>query len=158
MFPFSRRRGEGGFAVGEVLRISCAAAEARVARVTSDYVMLAWPWGGVDPDSVRVRWDGTRAFPREPDHPEWHNTPWRIEADDVRALNVADVCGVGIPLAQVRVRAVRSHRPPADLGRLPRPELTLSVVFLGDEQKPAAGFDLPLPCAEPLVVEHRDAP
>lgn len=155
MFPFSPH-GAGGFAVGEVLRISCAPANARVARVTDAYVMLAWPWGGADPDS-RVRWDGTLAFPREPGHPEWRNTPWRIETDDVRGLSVADVCPVGIPLARVRVRGVRSRRPPADLGRLPRPELTLNVVFLGDEREPAAGFALHLPSAEPLVVEHGGA-
>jgi hypothetical protein len=120
--------------------------------------MLAWPWGGVDPDSTRVRWDGTSAFPREPGHPEWRNTPWRINTADVRGLMVGDVCAIGIPLAQIRVLAVQSHDPPAELGRLPRPTLTLSVVFLGDERKPAARFDLHLPCTEPLVLEHAGAP
>ncbi len=157
MLPFSRPRGSGGFVVGEVLQISCPAARARVARVSPEYVVVAWPWGRVDPDSTRVRWDGTLAFPRSPDHPEWRNTPWRIEADDVRGLSVGDECAVAIPLARVRVRGARGHRPPADLGRLPRPELTLSLVFAGDERDPAAGFDLHLPCPEPVVIEHTGA-
>lgn len=164
MFPFSRphrKPAPGGFRGGEVLRISCPSAQARVARVTEAYIMLTWPWGEVDPASTKVRWDGTLAFPRDPEHPEWHNTPWRIEVSDVRGVGVrdlsaADVCTVGIPPTRVRVRAVRRHEPPADLGRLPRPELTLSVVFLGDEHLPDAGFGLYLPSAEPLLIEHED--
>lgn len=144
------------FSVGEVLRISCAPARAQVARLTETYLMLAWPWGEADPASTGVRWDGTLAFPRDPNHPEWHNTPWRIKAEDVRGLGVADVCVIGIPATRVRVRGVRSHQPPADLGRLPRPELTLTVVLVGDERLPDAGFGLRLPSAEPLLLEHED--
>ncbi|WP_051450648.1 hypothetical protein [Actinospica robiniae] len=171
MFPFSRSRrahraegdvalgpGSGGFRIGEVLRISCASAQARVVGVSATHFMLVWPWGTVDPASTGVRWDGTFAFPRDPDHPEWHNTPWRIEADDLSGLSVGDACAVGIPPKRVRVQGVRRHQPPADLGRLPRPELTLNVVFRGDERRPDAGFSLRLPPAEPLRIEHEDAP
>ena len=171
MFPFSRPRrarnaegigavgaGSGAFRVGEVLRITCASAQARVARVSETHFMPAWPWGEADQTSTRVRWDGTFAFPRDPDHPEWRNTPWRIEMSDLRGLNVGDVCTVGIPPSRVRVQSLRSHQPPADFGRLPRPEVTLNVVFLGDERRPNAGFSLHLPSAEPLRIEHEDAP
>ena len=34
----------GGYSVGEVVRISCEPANARVTRVTAHHVMLEWPW------------------------------------------------------------------------------------------------------------------
>jgi hypothetical protein len=146
-------RTAAGFTVGDILRISCTPESAHVDQVTSQYAMLRWPWADVDPEARQVKWNGRMAFPREPDHCEWRNTPWRIEPD-VHDLRPGDVCAVGIPPVEVRVLDVRRHDPPAELGWLPRPEATLGVVFLGDEDNPEAGFSLFLPMREPVAIEH----
>ena len=150
-----KARSAGGFSVGDVLRISCAPENAQVVGVTDYYAMLRWPWVEIDRESTRVRWNGSSAFPRDPDHFEWRNTPWRVDPA-VQDLREGDVCIVGIPPVEVRILDVRRHEPPAEMGWLPRPDMTLGVVLLGDEGDPEAGFSLHMPAREPIVIEHVD--
>lgn len=147
----------GGHTVGELIRISCKPENTRINRVTPHYIMLQWPWRSIDPESRRVRWSGEVALPRDPDHFEWHNTPWRVEADTLE-LQVGDIALVAIVPVTVRIRRIHRHDPPIKLGWLPRPEIALGVCFLGDEDKQEAGFLLHRPTAEPIVIERVDEP
>jgi hypothetical protein len=143
----------GGFSVGEVLRISCAPESARVVKVLPRYVFLEWPWRRIDQDASRVRWDGSSAFPRDPDHWQWHNTAWRLEPE-AGQLEVGQGCLVGIEPVEVRITQIRRHDPPLPIGWLPRPEIALGVAFLGEEDLEEAGFAIYLPSPEPLVIER----
>jgi hypothetical protein len=143
----------GGFSVGDVLRISCESDSARVVKIQRSYVFVEWPWRQIDTATQRTKWDGTSGFPRDPDHYEWRNTPWRMDppTQDVR---VGDLVILGMPAVEVRVTVIRRFDPPAELGWLPRSELAVGVVPLSDEDDEEAGFNLYLPAAEPLVIEH----
>lgn len=143
----------GGFEVGEVIRIACRAENARVVKVQHSYAFLEWPWRRIDVDAQRAKWDGTSAFPRDPDHHEWRNTAWRVEPD-VQDLRVGDLAIVGLPTVHVRIMGIRRFDPPFEMGWLPHTELALGVCFLGDEDDPEAGFSLYLPAAEPIAIEH----
>jgi hypothetical protein len=54
--------GSPDYQVGNVLRVSCAPAPARVTETSSSYVSIEWPWGEADPDS-QYGWNGRFALP-----------------------------------------------------------------------------------------------
>ncbi|MFY1697925.1 hypothetical protein [Solwaraspora sp. WMMA2101] len=141
-----------GYTVGELLLISAEAFDARVAGTTLRRVLIDWPWREIDPDSANS-WDGTVAFPRDPDSYDWCNTPWRLEPDP-SDLEAGDSCFIGIPPTKVIVIGIEKFEPPADFGFLPRPEYVLEVVpvdMLDDEE---AGFVLYLNGEEPIELER----
>ncbi|MEY9927758.1 hypothetical protein ABH926_002392 [Catenulispora sp. GP43] len=137
--------------MGSVLRISAAAVEVRVARVDARTVYIEWPWLSPDPGS-RSPWDGLMGFPRDPDHSDWRNTPWRI-APDTSELSAGDVCIIGVPATEVRVAAITHYDPPADLGWLPRPRWMLDLVPLEYGTDPEAGYGFALDTDEPVKME-----
>jgi hypothetical protein len=143
----------GGYRVGEVVRISCEPANARVTRVTAHHVMLEWPWRKIDPDSRKFQWNGDVALSRDSGHQDWGNRPWRTDPDE-QELSQGDVCIVGIVPVKVRITGIRRFDPPVGLGWLPHSELALGIVFLGDEDDPEAGDTIYLPSAEPIVIER----
>jgi hypothetical protein len=153
--PAEQALDASGYTVGELLRISCEPRNARVTEVTPYYVTLEWPWRGIDNESRRFRWSGRVALPRDPNHFEWHNTPWRVDPEP-HELQVGDLAIVGILPTTVRIMRIRRHDPPLELGWLPRPEATLGVCFQGDEDDDEAGFALYQPSREPIVIERVD--
>jgi hypothetical protein len=64
--------------MGDRFVISCAPRDVRVVRVMRREVFVEWPWGAPDPTS-RHRWDGDVSVPIDPTHPDWAQTPWRLE-------------------------------------------------------------------------------
>ncbi|MGY0017509.1 hypothetical protein [Streptomyces sp. cg35] len=121
-----REVGRPVYRVGDVLRVSCSPASARVADVRGSYISVEWPWEKIDPDS-RFRWNGQVAFPVDPGSWEWSYTLFRTEPSP-QYLNRGDSCSVSIPETLVRVVDIRRHDPPLDLGRLPRPHTRLVVL------------------------------
>ena len=140
-----------GFTVGDLLRISCEALDTKVTSTTPTRVLVRWPWREIDPSSAS-RWDGTIGFPRDPDHYDWCNTPWRIEPDGWD-LTAGDNCFVGIPPSEVRVTSIERYDPPGDFGWLPRPEWVLGVCPVENLDDEEAGYVLYLDGDEPIDIE-----
>ncbi|WP_145868727.1 hypothetical protein [Streptomyces capillispiralis] len=142
------------YQVGNVLRVSCASAPARVTEVSRFDVSIEWPWGEVDADSQYV-WNGRFALPVEPDGREW--SLFRTEQDP-RTLEPGDTCLVGIPETLVRVIDVGQYDPPMDTGRLPRPHTLLIVLPVGRSPVEGSGEDegdtIELDSAAPLAIER----
>ncbi len=148
------RDSEPDYEVGDLLRVSCAPAPARVTGVSRSHVSIEWPWGDVDPDS-RYGWDGRFALPVEPDGREW--SLFRTEQDP-RGLKPDDTCLVGIPETLVHVVDVGRYDPPMDTGRLPRPH-TLLIVLPVDRPGSAVGGEdegdtIELGSAAPIVMQR----
>ena len=122
-----------------------------MARVDARTVSVQWPWLSPDPDS-RTTWDGTMGFPRDPDHSDWRNTPWRV-VPDTSELSAGDVCVIGIPATEVRVAAITVYDPPLDVGWLPRPEWMLDLVPVEYGAEPEAGYGLALHSGEPVRLD-----
>jgi hypothetical protein len=114
-------------------------------------VAVAWPWLQIDPSS-RFRWDGTTAFPRDPESPDWRNIPWRIEPDGWE-LESGDNCMVGIPQIDVRIMWIKYFDPPGDFGWLPRPIWGLAVCPLQDWGDENAGYVMYLDTGEPVQID-----
>ena len=108
-----------GFQVGDLLRLSSEIYEIRVTGGNDCTFTVEWPWREIDQAS-RNRWDGQIGFPRDPNHRNWRNTPWRVEPDGWE-LSSGDVCLAAIPSADVRVTAIINYDPPEAFGWLPRP-------------------------------------
>jgi hypothetical protein len=140
-----------GYRVDDILKISAGAVEVRVVRVSLRTIFIDWPWLMVDPDS-RHAWNGTIGFPRDPDHYDWRNTPWRMEPDGWE-LSEGNICIIGIPETEVRVGKIENYDPPADFGWLPRPEWVLGLRPLeyGDDEE--SGYAFYLDNAEPVEIE-----
>jgi hypothetical protein len=146
-----KRVNEGhGFATGDLLRIACEAVDARVGRTSNHSFALEWPWRQID-SSSRFRWDRTLGFPRDPDSPDWRNTPWRIEPDGWD-FETGDTCMVGIPNTEVRIMWIEHFDPPSDLGWLPRPTWGLAVCPFENWGEEDAGYMLHLESAEPIEI------
>ena len=140
-----------GFSVGDVLTISSDVSEVRVAGGTNHTFFVDWPWREIDPESEN-RWDGKFGFPRDPEHYDWRNTPWRVEPDGWE-LSTGDMCLIAIPPTEVQVTSIENYDPPGDFGWLPRPSWALGVCpteYVGDEE---AGYVLYLDADEPIVIE-----
>lgn len=118
-------------AVGDLLHLSSGSGQARVASVSRYWVGMVWPWITIDPAS-QYRWDGTMAFPRQPDDHEWSDMPWRTDPPPER-LEVGDQCRVFMPEMDVRVVDLHHFDPPQDVGSLPRPSWSLAVTPLGED-------------------------
>jgi hypothetical protein len=140
-----------GYAVGDTLRISCEAFDSRVVGTTPTRILVAWPWFEVDEESEN-RWNGSRGFPRDPEHYAWGNTPWRVEPDPSE-LGTGDPCFVGMPPTLVRVMTIVRYDPPADFGFLPRPEVALGLCMIDMLDEEEAGFTLYLDSGEPIEIE-----
>ena len=97
----------GGFSVGDVLRISCDSEKARVVRIQHSYVFVEWPRRRVDHDTQRAKWEGTSGFPRDPDHYEWRNTPWRMDPEP-RDVRVGDLVILSMTNSVARPPAYRA--------------------------------------------------
>lgn len=140
-----------GYAVGDLLRLSSEAFDARVVGTTARRVLIEWPWFAVDEASDND-WGGTFGFPRDSEAYEWCNTPWRLEPDP-EELHAGSSCFVGVPPTEVRITGIQKHDPPADFGFLPRPEYVLEVcpVDLIDDED--AGFVIYLNSGEPVDIE-----
>ncbi|MDF3145133.1 MULTISPECIES: hypothetical protein [unclassified Streptomyces] len=52
------------FRPGDVLRVSCPDAPARVAAISREHISLQWPWWQVDPACDWIHWNGQVALPR----------------------------------------------------------------------------------------------
>lgn len=149
-----REAGRPVYQVGDVLRVGCSPARARVADVRGSYIFVEWPWGKVDPDS-RFRWNGQRAFPVDPGSGEWSYTLFRTEPNP-QYLNRGDLCSVSIPETLVRVVDVLRHDPPLDLGRLPRPRTRLVVVPVdvsSDALQEDEAATIEIESAAPMTIE-----
>ena len=151
---FRRRPVESafGYTVGDLLTISADIVEVRVARVTKSTVSVEWPWWTVDPDS-RNSWDGTMGFPRDPDHYDWRNYPWRMEPEGWH-LAPGDRCLIAIPDTTVRLEGIENYDPPADFGSLPRPAWAFGLRPLQYEEGEDSGYTLSLDDAgKPIDTE-----
>ncbi|BBH69965.1 hypothetical protein ACTI_66500 [Actinoplanes sp. OR16] len=137
--------------VGDRLVISAEPFDSQVTRVTARYVTVTWPWREQDPESENV-WRGAFSFRADPDHPDWNNTPWRIEPD-VAELEAGMNCMVGIPPTEVRIAAVWKYEPPADYGFLPRPDYGIAVVPVDQADDPEAGYEIYPNGAEPIQID-----
>jgi hypothetical protein len=122
------------FRPGDVLSVRCPPIEAQVAAIAPHYLSLRWPWNEVDPESA-FRWNGNRAFNRDPNHYEWDGELYRL-SPDVTELAEGDSCQVGIPETTVQVISVHPFDPPRDVGWLPRPRRWLSVLPHGQSFDP----------------------
>jgi hypothetical protein len=146
--------GNPDYQVGDILRVSCAPALARVTEISSSHVSIEWPWGESDPDS-RYCWNGRFALPVEPDGWEW--SLFRTEQDP-RTLKPYDTCLVGIPETLVRVIDVGHYDPPMDTGRLPRPHTLLIVLPVdrpsADGSSEDEGDTIELDSAAPIAMER----
>ena len=138
------------FDEGEIVCISCVPTRARVSRTTGRYVFVEWPWRSVDPDS-RFRWDGTVAFPVDPESTEWDNMPWRITPRPSE-LSAGQPCVVEIPAMDVIVERICRYDPPRDTGWTPRPALDI-VVRPVETVHDEGSFLLYINAAEPISVE-----
>ncbi|MFF2381226.1 MULTISPECIES: hypothetical protein [unclassified Streptomyces] len=141
--------------VGDLVKISCPLVAARVAEVDQHYAYVEWPWGEIDPAS-RFRWNGQRAFAKDPKSLDWLGSPFRT-VPEPRHLRANDMCEVGIPDMIVQVSEILRFESPQDRGWLPRPRLTLGVIpadypmHIDDED---AGDCLHFPTREPITVER----
>jgi hypothetical protein len=140
------------FSVGDVLRVSCPSAKARVAEVSQFYVSIEWPWARVDPESAVERpGDDTaqRGLPRVGSRAlSYHPEPWHLEA--------GDTCHVGIPEKLVRVIDIGYYGPPTDVGWLPRPHTMLIVLPADHPHEPVSNDDgetIGLESAAPIKIE-----
>jgi hypothetical protein len=88
----------------------------------------------VDPESA-FRWNGNRAFNRDPHHYEWDGELYRL-SPAVTALAEGDTCRVDIPETTVQVISVHTFDPPRDVGWLPRPRRYLGVLPQGQSFDP----------------------
>jgi hypothetical protein len=147
----SSRSEAAGFTVGDRLSISCGPFDARIHSVSATRVFIEWPWREKDPSSRS--WDGTMGFPRDPDHWEWRNTPWRVEPDPLE-LQTDDLCMVGIPPTEVQVIAIDAYEPPADFGWTPRPALGIGLCPVTDLDIEEAGYVIYPESGDPVEIEH----
>ncbi|WP_329788292.1 hypothetical protein V1227_27380 [Lentzea sp. DG1S-22] len=127
--------------------VSSPVVSTTVARVSRYHVFLDWPWKTKDPKS-EFDWDGTVAFPRAPDHPDWLHTPWRLETEPWD-LNPGDTVELSIPEVDAVVLAVKRLERPRDTGWLPRPVLVLEF---GTAESADAGFVLYCDTDEPITI------
>jgi hypothetical protein len=145
--------GREQFEVGDVLRVSCPSARARVVHVTPYEISVEWPWAQIDPDS-EIRWNGHRAIPRTTADDEWGGL-FRIDPHPGH-LEVGDFCLVGIPETLVRIVDIGRFDPPADVGWLPRPHTMLIVLPVGHPHDPDSeeeGDTIDLEAAAPLRID-----
>ncbi|MGW6403372.1 hypothetical protein [Streptomyces sp. NPDC055134] len=149
-----REVGRPAYQVGDVLRVSCSPARARVADVQGFYIYVEWPWEKVDPDA-QFRWNGQVAFPVDPGSWEWSYTLFRTEPSP-QYLNRGDSCSVSIPETLVRVVDILLHDPPLDVGRLPRPHTRLVVLPVdasSDVLQEDEGVTIEIESAAPIAIE-----
>ncbi|MEU0405558.1 hypothetical protein ABZ318_36215 [Streptomyces sp. NPDC006197] len=142
------------FRVGDVLRVSCPPAEARVAEVSRFDASVEWPWAEIDPQS-QVRWNGRRAFVMSSDSPDWTMSLFKTDPEPWN-LQVGDSCLVGIPETLVRIIDIGRYDPPQDVGRLPRPHTMLVVVpadYSDEALSEHDGDTIDLESAAPVTVE-----
>lgn len=145
--------------VGDLLRISCPMAPARVAGIGRDYAYVEWPWREIDPAS-RFRWNGQRAFARDPDSHEWIGPAFRTDPEPWH-LTPNAMCRVGIPETIVQITSVHQCEPPEDRGWLPRPRIMLGFIpadhpeYIDIED---AGDTLYFPSAEPITIGRAASP
>lgn len=139
------------YQVGDVLRLSCEPADARIAAVTRAYVFVDWPWGERDRTS-RVRWNGQVALPRDPDSAEWDLTLFRAEPHFAE-LSVGDVCLVGVPSTVATVVSVSPHDPRREVGWLPKPHTVVGIRREGSSPEAETVFPLYLEPQEPIEIE-----
>ncbi|MFI1979373.1 hypothetical protein [Streptomyces wedmorensis] len=142
------------FQVGDVLRVSCPLAEARVAEVSRFDASVEWPWAEIDPQS-QIRWNGRRAFAMSPDSPDWTMSLFKIDPEPWN-LRVGDSCLVGIPETLVRIIDIGRYDPPQDVGWLPRPHTMLVVVpadYPDEALSEHDGDTIDLESAAPVTVE-----
>ncbi|MEU6704618.1 hypothetical protein [Streptomyces wuyuanensis] len=145
------------FQVGDILRVDCPPARARVTAVGLFEVSIEWPWGEMDAASD-IRWNGLRAVPRPDDPDEWPGL-FQI-ASGAAELNAGDFCLAGIPESSVRVIDIGHYEPPADVGWLPRPA-TMLIVVPTDRAHGALvheGDTIELPSAAPISIKRISSP
>jgi hypothetical protein len=149
----ARRRVQSarGYGVGDVLQIFSDVTELTVVGGNNRRFLVNWPWREIDPDSSNS-WDGSVGFPRDPDHYEWKNTPWRVEPEGWD-LVTGDTCLIAVPETNVRITVIENYDPPAEYGWLPRPSWALGVCPLEFESDEEAGFMLYLDADEPIDIE-----
>lgn len=135
---------------GDVVVLSSPVVSTTVARVSKYYVFLSWPWKVPDPDS-EFAWDGTVAFPQNPDSPEWRNTPWRFEPD-TDELREGDEVRLSIPEVEFTVLSAERLERPKDMGWLPRPMLLLELCDTDHVDDEEAGFVLYCDTGEPISI------
>ncbi|MGW9031381.1 hypothetical protein ACWGQ5_46665 [Streptomyces sp. NPDC055722] len=141
--------------VGDLVKISLAMTPTRVTRVDQYYAYVEWPWGEIDPES-RFRWNGGRAFARNPDSQDWVDSPYRTDPEPWHLTENA-TCLVGIPETIAQVVDIHRCEQPQDVGWLPRPRLMLGIIpadrseYIDDED---AGDTLYFPSAEPIAIER----
>lgn len=124
----------GDFRVGDVLSVACPFTPARVERgVSWDHVSVRWPWWCIDTDSDFIHWNGIVALGVA----KGGRVAPEVEAELFRTdpppehLKAGDICRVGVPPTVVHVTAVDRHDPPLETGRLPRPQLSVTVLRRG---------------------------
>lgn len=140
------------FQVGSEVVVSCESASARVAAVTSRYVMVEWPWRVID-DSGNVRWDGTVALPYGESDTEW--VPYRLEPA-ASELSAGAACKVSIPPTRVHVGYYEEYKPSRSLGWTPAPTAGMYVIPLESVDQEDSGCMLYLGGADPIRVEPVD--
>ncbi|WP_143086819.1 hypothetical protein [Lentzea flaviverrucosa] len=121
-----------------------------VAEVSAYHVYLVWPWKTKDPES-QFAWNGTVAFSRDSESPEWLNTPWRFGSDP-SDLKTGDTVELSIPEFEATVLSVKKHEPARDAGWLPRPTLTLGLCATEFVDDPEAGFVIYCDTEEPISM------
>lgn len=146
-----------GFRVGERLRISSEVFETQVVAGRAHSINLAWPYGEPDTDpDAPARWDGTIVFPRDDDHYQWNNTPYRTEPS-TSELAAGDWCFVGIPPTDVEVTALLVYEPPVAWGWLPRPTWAIGLCAVADLHAEEAGYVLYPESRDQAVIFERGA-
>lgn len=138
---------------GDNLRLSAEPTRTEVSRLDSRYYFLRSSWAEVDTNSS-YRWSGSFALPRHDESYEWGNTPWRLVEEPP---GVGSICLIYVPPTRVTVRGLRQHRPPLDVGWLPRPSLTVHVCPDHLLDVDGAGYELSFLSNEPIKIERLGA-
>lgn len=146
------------YQVGDILRVMCPTAAARVVEVSRYYVSIDWPWEKIDPHS-KYRWNGQVAFPIDPDSYEWLEGLFYTDPAP-HHLAVGDTCFVYIPETYIALIDIIHHDPPLDIGQLPRPHTTLVVRMIDhlepiirDDDVEDSGIPIELDSAAPITLE-----
>ncbi len=147
------------YQVGDILRVACAPAIARVVDISPYYMWVDWPWEKkIDPDS-KYGWNGLEAFPIDPDSDEWLEGLFYTDPAP-HHLTVGDTCLVSIPETFVAVIDIIHHDPPQDIGRLPRPHTTLVVRLIDhlepivrDDDEEDSGIPIELDSSAPISLK-----
>ncbi|MEV0622294.1 hypothetical protein AB0I81_53880 [Nonomuraea sp. NPDC050404] len=141
--------------IGDILQLSCDPISVPILDTSSHYVTVRLPWHQVDPES-EYGWDGNHQLPRHLDSAEWSATPFRFEGNPMLFVPGENRV-ISIPRTITYVAGIEQFDQPLDIGWLPRPTKTVSLLPQGEEWSELSeeqGFSYNLPGDEFISVER----